>query len=52
MIIRHRFHKSVYYNILSNKADEISCIETDGENKTISYDFFKAVSNGKEDNLI
>ena len=33
--------KSVYYNILSNKADEISCIETDGENKTISYDFSK-----------
>ena len=33
--------KSVYYNILSNKTDEISCIETDGENKTISYDFSK-----------
>lgn len=33
--------KSVYYNILSNKTDEISCIETNGENKTISYDFSK-----------
>ena len=33
--------KSVYYNILSNKTDAISCIETNGENKTISYDFSK-----------
>lgn len=33
--------KSVYYNILSNKTDAISCIETDGENKTMSYDFSK-----------
>ena len=33
--------KSVYYNILSNKTDAISCIETNGENKTMSYDFSK-----------
>ena len=33
--------KSVHYNILSNKTDAISCIETDGENKTMSYDFSK-----------